>query len=102
MAARGVGCKSLSFTLLQQKPSFELSGKLASETNRVRGNTNYCLTYRTIYLTFLRSLSFIFNCMLNSISFSGVTLLFNEPAEARKPDIKWRLYVFKAGEVLNG
>ncbi|RDY01735.1 FHA domain-containing protein DDL, partial [Mucuna pruriens] len=51
----------------KQKPSFELSGKLAAETNRVR----------------------------------GVTLLFNEPAEARKPDIKWRLYVFKAGEVLS-
>ncbi|KAG4991130.1 hypothetical protein AAZX31_09G095300 [Glycine max] len=51
----------------KQKPSFELSGKLAGETNRVR----------------------------------GVTLLFNEPPEARKPDIKWRLYVFKAGEVLN-
>ncbi|CAL5408793.1 unnamed protein product [Camellia sinensis] len=52
----------------KQKPSFELSGKLASETNRVR----------------------------------GVTLLFNEPPDARKPDIRWRLYVFKAGEVLNG
>ncbi|XP_061351941.1 FHA domain-containing protein DDL [Gastrolobium bilobum] len=51
----------------KQKPSFELSGKLAAETNRVR----------------------------------GVTLLFNEPPEARKPDVKWRLYVFKAGEVLN-
>ncbi|OIV92252.1 hypothetical protein TanjilG_00270 [Lupinus angustifolius] len=51
----------------KQKPSFELSGKLAAETNRFR----------------------------------GVTLLFNEPPEARKPDIKWRLYVFKAGEVLN-
>ncbi|XP_054817565.1 FHA domain-containing protein DDL [Prosopis cineraria] len=51
----------------KQKPSFELSGKLAAETNRVR----------------------------------GVTLLFNEPSEARKPDIKWRLYVFKGGEVLN-
>ncbi|KAJ6821560.1 FHA domain-containing protein DDL isoform X2 [Iris pallida] len=51
----------------KQKPSFELSGKLAEETNRVR----------------------------------GVTLLFNEPADARKPDIRWRLYVFKAGEVLN-
>ncbi|AES99503.1 nuclear inhibitor of protein phosphatase [Medicago truncatula] len=49
------------------KPSFELSGKLAAETNRVR----------------------------------GVTLLFNEPPEARKPDIKWRLYVFKTGEMLN-
>ncbi|QCD78395.1 smad nuclear-interacting protein 1 [Vigna unguiculata] len=51
----------------KQKPSFELSGNLAAETNRVR----------------------------------GVTLLFNEPPEARKPDIKWRLYVFKGGEVLN-
>ncbi|XAR67470.1 hypothetical protein NMG60_11002242 [Bertholletia excelsa] len=51
----------------KEKPSFELSGKLAAETNRVR----------------------------------GVTLLFNEPADARKPDIRWRLYVFKGGEVLN-
>ncbi|KAM0938530.1 putative transcription factor interactor and regulator FHA-SMAD family [Dioscorea sansibarensis] len=51
----------------QQKPSFELSGKLAEETNRVR----------------------------------GVTLLFNEPPDACKPDVRWRLYVFKAGEVLN-
>ncbi|KEH33718.1 smad/FHA domain protein [Medicago truncatula] len=49
------------------KPSFELSGKLAEETNRVR----------------------------------GITLLFNEPPEARKPDVKWRLYVFKTGEMLN-
>ncbi|OMO80612.1 hypothetical protein CCACVL1_12866 [Corchorus capsularis] len=49
------------------KPTFELSGKLAAETNRVR----------------------------------GVTLLFNEPPDARKPDIRWRLYVFKAGDVLN-
>ncbi|CAI0436482.1 unnamed protein product [Linum tenue] len=51
----------------KQKPSFELSGKLAAETNRVR----------------------------------GVTLLFNEPPEARKPNIRWRLYVFKGGEALN-
>ncbi|KAJ0101295.1 hypothetical protein Patl1_04272 [Pistacia atlantica] len=49
-----------------QKPSFELSGKLAAETNRLR----------------------------------GVTLLFNEPPDARKPNVRWRLYVFKAGEVL--
>ncbi|OMP04428.1 hypothetical protein COLO4_09623 [Corchorus olitorius] len=49
------------------KPTFELSGKLAAETNRVR----------------------------------GVTLLFNEPPDARKPNIRWRLYVFKAGDVLN-
>ncbi|XP_077243549.1 SMAD/FHA domain-containing protein isoform X2 [Tasmannia lanceolata] len=51
----------------KDKPSFELSGKLAAETNRVR----------------------------------GVTLLFTEPPDARKPDVRWRLYVFKAGEVLN-
>ncbi|GAB2284664.1 hypothetical protein Dimus_019116 [Dionaea muscipula] len=51
----------------KQKPSFELSGKLAGETNRVR----------------------------------GVTLLFTEPPDSRKPDVRWRLYVFKAGEVLN-
>ncbi|CAN6470795.1 unnamed protein product [Victoria cruziana] len=51
----------------KQKPSFELSGKLAEETNRVK----------------------------------GITLLFTEPPDARKPDIRWRLYVFKAGEVLN-
>ncbi|CAL5440275.1 unnamed protein product [Camellia sinensis] len=50
----------------KQKPSFELSGKLASETNRVR----------------------------------GVTLLFNEPSDARKPDIRWRLYVFKKSDLL--
>ncbi|OWM88440.1 FHA domain-containing protein DDL [Punica granatum] len=51
----------------KEKPSFELSGKLAAETNRVR----------------------------------GVTLLFTEPPDARKPDVRWRLYVFKGGEVLN-
>ncbi|KAK4751771.1 hypothetical protein SAY87_020569 [Trapa incisa] len=51
----------------KQKPTFELSGKLADETNRVR----------------------------------GVTLLFTEPPDARKPNIRWRLYVFKGGEVLN-
>lgn len=33
---------------------------------------------------------------------TGVTLLFNEPPDACKPDVRWRLYVFKAGEVLNG
>ncbi|XP_068640059.1 FHA domain-containing protein DDL-like isoform X2 [Aristolochia californica] len=54
-------------TKQKQKPSFELSGKLAEETNRVR----------------------------------GVTLLFTEPPDARKPNVRWRLYVFKAGEALN-
>ncbi|GKA80728.1 FHA domain-containing protein DDL [Tanacetum coccineum] len=52
----------------EQKPSFELSGKLAAETNRVK----------------------------------GVTLLFTEPPDARKPDIRWRFYVFKGGESFNG
>ncbi|GJR17055.1 reverse transcriptase domain-containing protein [Tanacetum coccineum] len=51
----------------KQKPSFELSGKLAAETNRVK----------------------------------GVTLLFTEPPDARKPDIRWRFYVFKGGESFN-
>lgn len=54
-------------TKQKQQPSFELSGKLAAETNRVR----------------------------------GITLLFHEPPDARKPDVRWRLYVFKNGEVLN-
>ncbi|KAI3792247.1 hypothetical protein L2E82_06121 [Cichorium intybus] len=44
----------------KQKPSFELSGKLAAETNRVK----------------------------------GVTLLFTEPPDGRKPEVRWRLYVF--------
>ncbi|KAL3508513.1 hypothetical protein ACH5RR_027914 [Cinchona calisaya] len=51
----------------KEKPSFELSGKLAAETNRFR----------------------------------GITLLFTEPPDARMPPIRWRLYVFKAGDVLN-
>ncbi|XP_006297970.2 FHA domain-containing protein DDL [Capsella rubella] len=51
----------------KEEPSFELSGKLAEETNRYR----------------------------------GITLLFSEPPEARKPSERWRLYVFKGGEPLN-
>ncbi|RVX08524.1 FHA domain-containing protein DDL [Vitis vinifera] len=39
--------------------------------------------------------------LIRSFFMSGITLLFTEPPEARKPDIRWRLYVFKAGEVLN-
>ncbi|CAL9093810.1 unnamed protein product [Musa textilis] len=30
----------------------------------------------------------------------GVTLLFNEPPDAHQPEIRWRLYRFKSGEVL--
>ncbi|KAF8748885.1 hypothetical protein HU200_012812 [Digitaria exilis] len=51
----------------KQKPSFELSGKLAEETNKV----------------------------------AGVNLLYSEPPEAHKSDIRWRLYGFKGGEPLN-
>ncbi|VVA98988.1 unnamed protein product [Arabis nemorensis] len=51
----------------KEEPSFELSGKLAEETNRYR----------------------------------GITLLFSEPPEARKPSQRWRLYIFKDGEPLN-
>ncbi|GKC38819.1 FHA domain-containing protein DDL, partial [Tanacetum coccineum] len=32
---------------------------------------------------------------------TGVTLLFTEPPDARKPDIRWRFYVFKGGESFN-
>ncbi|XP_061983471.1 FHA domain-containing protein DDL-like isoform X2 [Populus nigra] len=52
----------------KKQSSFELSGKLAAETNRVR----------------------------------GITFLFTKPPYAKKPDIRWRLYVFKGGEALNG
>lgn len=31
----------------------------------------------------------------------GITLIYNEPPERRQPHIKWRLYVFKGGEVFN-
>ncbi|KAL0855576.1 hypothetical protein Bca101_060729 [Brassica carinata] len=51
----------------KEEPSFELSGKLAEETNRYR----------------------------------GIALLFNEPPEARKPNKRWRLYVFKDSEPLD-
>ena len=48
---------------MQVDPNFGLSGKLAEETNTVR----------------------------------GVVLVHTEPPEARKPTLKWRLYIFKAG-----
>ena len=36
------------------------------------------------------------------LALAGVTLAFTEPPEARKPTTRWRLYVFKDGEPLNG
>lgn len=45
----------------KDKPNFEVSGKLAEETN----------------------------------TYNGVVIKYNEPAEARKPKRKWRLYPFK-------
>lgn len=47
-----------------EEPNFGLSGKLAAETNTVK----------------------------------GVELKYNEPPEAAKPTLKWRLYVFKGSE----
>ncbi|RVW46431.1 FHA domain-containing protein DDL [Vitis vinifera] len=155
----------------KQKPSFELSGKLASETNRVRvcvcildggsvfgtsppisvyqppnarsHNTSSVLKHHMVHthtrdpvqimmldvvsITSLSGFSLLphhegsYHMLISSVSFilktnvvfgrvfhngrsffmSGITLLFTEPPEARKPDIRWRLYVFKAGEVLN-
>ena len=31
---------------------------------------------------------------------NGVVLKYTEPAEAKRPDTRWRLYVFKNGEML--
>ena len=50
----------------KEKPNFQLSGKLAEDTN----------------------------------TFRGVVVKYNEPAEARKPKRRWRLYGFKGDEAL--
>lgn len=50
----------------KEKPTLELSGKLAVDTN----------TYK------------------------GVVIKYNQPAEARQPRIRWRLYPFKGSEAL--
>ncbi|KAI9269052.1 SMAD/FHA domain-containing protein [Phascolomyces articulosus] len=50
-----------------EEPNFGLSGKLAAETNTVK----------------------------------GVELKYNEPAEAAKPKMKWRLYVFKGDQQID-
>lgn len=31
---------------------------------------------------------------------AGVEIKYNEPPEARKPSLHWRLYIFKGGECL--
>ena len=48
---------------VEVEPNYGLSGKLAEESNTVR----------------------------------GVVMLHNEPPEARKPSLRWRLYTFKNG-----
>lgn len=58
---------SSSVGVEKQEPTFELSGKLAAETNR----------------------------------YAGVNLLYSQPPEARNPKEKWRLYIFKSGELLD-
>lgn len=47
----------------KEKPSFELSGRLAEETNQFR----------------------------------GITLLFTEAPDARKSELRWRLYIVEGG-----
>lgn len=32
--------------------------------------------------------------------FNGVTVVYNEPPEARKPKLRWRLYPFKGDEAM--
>lgn len=51
------------------KPNFEPSGLLAAETNTVKASDG-----------------------------SATILKYNEPPEARKPVLAWRLYVFKDSE----
>lgn len=58
------------------------------------------------YLHFLPAaerllLTFIF-LLIRPFIMAGITLLFTEPPDAQKPNVRWRLYVFKGGEVLNG
>ncbi|CAI5510256.1 unnamed protein product [Closterium sp. Naga37s-1] len=70
----------LPFALQAAPPSFELSGKRAKDD-------------------FLQP-SFELSGKLaeETNRFRGVALVYNEPPEARKPSIRWRLYVFKDGE----
>lgn len=120
----------------QAQPTFEYSGKLAAETNKVRGEilepwpkllfeVRYVLTQGwlcigslwpivqldckcTYWIVGGQSQNYSFFTMLNIIwngillALAGVTLAFTEPPEARKPSTRWRLYVFKDGEPLNG
>jgi len=50
----------------KEQPNFEVTGKLAEDTNK----------------------------------FKGVLIKYNEPPEACKPKLRWRLYPFKANESL--
>lgn len=56
------------------------------------------LNDRYIYMNF----SVLISLCHTDATLPGVTLLFNEPPDARKPSVRWRLYVFKAGEMLKG
>ncbi|KAK6132896.1 hypothetical protein DH2020_033376 [Rehmannia glutinosa] len=84
----------------KQKPSFELSGKLAAKQIESKVLSEDQL-HRLSEACKLFGIQSAVTCILVVEVLSGVTLLFNEPPDARKPDIRWRLYVFKGGEVLN-
>lgn len=62
-----------------------------SESRVVRlSNRNDRNLYQFLFCNFILLVCF----------YPGVTLLFSEPPDARKPTVRWRLHVFKAGEVL--
>lgn len=69
-------------------PNFGLSGKLAAETNTVKGVVRI---YRCVSLSVLVPRLILLLLLLK-------VLKYNEPPEARKPSKTWRLYVFKGKE----
>ncbi|KAJ4821877.1 hypothetical protein Tsubulata_026847 [Turnera subulata] len=90
----------------KQKPSFELSGKLAAETNRFREvlYDTCSVSYQDLFQVLNeihRAFKYCWLMFDLAIVCESITLLFNEPPDARKPDIRWRLYVFKGGDFLN-
>lgn len=74
-------------------PNFGLSGKLAAETNTVKGvvrSQAECASFEEA----------LWNSQPCCGPFFSQVLKYNEPPEARKPNKNWRLYVFKGKEQL--
>ncbi|KAJ6894535.1 hypothetical protein NC652_028335 [Populus alba x Populus x berolinensis] len=89
---------------LQKQSSFEQSGKHAAETNRVIVLLNLSLSPHFIQLWWQGSFTaFVRGGKNSEVPLSNMHyMLFTKPPYAKKPDIRWRLYVFKGGEALNG